>query len=125
MVISKSVLNTALQDPIHGVAMLHPFDRTTLTFRRVLFDAINTMTQEDQQSRGKDRYELGELAMRIAQASESGVKVSVEECAKLKERVGIIWSPVIVHQTHDMLEQLAEAGEASSGGKKDESGGKD
>jgi len=110
LLIDKSTLNTVINDPITGKAL---FDaRGTWTVRRILYDAINTMTQEDQDPSKRDaRFKLGELSMRIANAPD-GITINLEEASTLKERVSMVWSPAIVFQTHEILEKLAGSAKA-------------
>lgn len=65
--------------------------------------AIDAVTEETKRLEPKEKYHRGELAARIYRAKEP-IKVDVADVALIKDLIGKVYGPHIVHEAWDMLD---------------------
>jgi hypothetical protein len=73
-----------------------------LTLDKVAINALSQLTQQDGQFTGEEKFKLGELAYRVYRA-DSETEFEVEEIAKIKERIGKLYTPIAVFQAYNLL----------------------
>jgi hypothetical protein len=79
-----------------------------LTLRRVSIEALLAFDPQKQES-GEQKAKCYALAMRLLKGGEQ--EVSAEEIVLIKTKTGELYSPIVVGQTYDLLEDR-KVGEA-------------
>lgn len=81
-------------------------DETPATLGSASIRALHGTLRGDDNLDGKKKYELGKLARAIDEAmcASRPAKVSAEDVATLKARIGLGYGPLVVVQCWDMLE---------------------
>jgi hypothetical protein len=67
---------------------------SSLTLGEACINALEATLQSDAQTTGADKFKLDQLARKIYRSTD--VVLSIEEIALLKERIGKVYSPVVV-----------------------------
>lgn len=73
------------------------------TLRNAAVVAIDAMTDDLKKMEAREKYRRGELAARIYRAKEP-ISIDVEEVALIKELIGKIYGPHIVHEAWNLLD---------------------
>lgn len=76
---------------------------TPMRYVDALYAACTVFGQDDHQIAGKERFELGKLAWKLAQADDE-IELEVGDVEKIKQRVGKLYAPVVVFAVWQMLE---------------------
>jgi hypothetical protein len=72
-----------------------------LTLAKVAINALCNVVEGDQQLTGEKKFKLGELANKINKEPEA--EFEVEEIATIKERIGKLYTPLMVFQSFNLL----------------------
>lgn len=75
-----------------------------LTFKDALIAAFSANHTDDERLSNTDRYAMGKLGFAIGKEAD----FSVEDVAKIKERVGKVLTPGLVFQVYDLVEEAAK-----------------
>ncbi len=80
-------------------------DGQPILLRTACINALMATLQEDQKQTGEEKLNAWTLAKRLQEEDQPDLKV--EEVAKLKERVGLCYSPAIVGPAYQILDGTA------------------
>ena len=76
-------------------------NQESLTLEKIAINALSQMTESDGVLDGEEKYRLGALAFKIYTEPDSDF--SEEEIAKIKLRVGFLYTPIAVYQVYKLL----------------------
>jgi hypothetical protein len=80
-----------------------------LTLKDALLAAFSANHADDERLSNTDRYAMGKLGFAIGKETD----LSVEDVAKIKERVGKVLTPGLVFQVYDLIESAASLAEVA------------
>lgn len=95
----KIAWNTVFKD-IDGKEIKESGDKD-LTLGRVAINALCQVTQADQSMTGEEKFKLGLLAHKIH--TEPEAEFEAEEVSKIKDRIGKLYTPLMVFQAYNLL----------------------
>ena len=96
----KIQFNQNLKDPYAREIKLNENDKEqSITLGRIAYDALLANLEND----NDNKYELYKLAKLTI---EDEVDLSVEQIAKIKERIEKVWSTLIVGAAFDVIEKV-------------------
>ncbi|HDY88859.1 MAG TPA: hypothetical protein ENH82_12205 [bacterium] len=92
---------------VDGIKVLpNPENGMDLTLKDVCINAVLAPTlQGDKPDNEKEKYEFGELFGKLRDCKKSEIDLSSNEIVKIKKKIGIIYSPLVLWQAFDMLEK--------------------
>ncbi len=95
-----SLTNEPLEKPIkkNGKTKL-----VQMTLGDACAEALLGLNESDRTENGKSKWERWQLASRILKSTKP-IKITAEETAKIKERVGKMYGPVVVGPVYELLE---------------------
>lgn len=73
----------------------------TLSLGRVAINSLCNVVEGDQGMSGEKKFNLGKLADKIS--SQPDAEFEVEEIATVKERIGKLYTPLMVFQSYNLL----------------------
>ena len=88
---------------VDGIKALSNQDtKCALTLRDV---CINAVLQPEKDDTEKQKYEAYELFIKIRDCKTAEIELTIEEVAKIKKKIGLIYMPLIMGQAWNMLER--------------------
>lgn len=72
-----------------------------LTLGKMAITGLCQMVQGDQDVNGAEKFKMGELANKVAHEPDS--EFEVEDIAKIKNRIGVLYGPFLVFQAFNAL----------------------
>lgn len=72
-------------------------------FKDIAINALVLSLKDDDKISGDKKFKLGMLAQKIAE-SDGPLEISIEDAARLKERIGQAYGPYVVYQAWKILE---------------------
>ena len=80
--------------------------RQPLTLGAAAVTALETVVEADRGMKGARKYELDQLARKVYKNAKA--TLSLEEVALIKERIGLVYSPVVVGAAWPLLDPSLE-----------------
>lgn len=77
-------------------------DNVQLTLKKAAIIALTVQTQEDQNTSGEDRFNLGRIANKVVE----GKELNVSDLATVKERIGKFYMPTVVYKAWNILDPV-------------------
>ena len=92
---------------VDGIKPLpNPENGTDLTLKDVCINAVLAPRLQDEKADSeKEKYELGELFSKLRDCKTKEIDLSSNEIVKIKKKIGILYPPLILWQSFDMLEK--------------------
>ena len=95
------IKTTVILKDYDGEAIIDGTKKQPISLRDACINALNTMTDKDRSMDGKEKFELFELSLKL---KKDEVELKAEEIAKIKKRVGMIYTPIVVGRVDELLE---------------------
>lgn len=83
-------------------------DNSPMKIKELVIQSLTILNKDDEKMTGDERYKLFDIAQRITKDA-SSVDLKSEEIALIKQRIGVMFQPLVVGRVYDVLEGKEDA----------------